>query len=58
MKITIEIPDWLASDIAHSTGDEALSEETIERALCMHYQELFNPANKPEVPRVYLDELL
>lgn len=55
MKIAIEIPDWLACDIARSTGEEDLTEGTIERALFMHYQPLFDPANRP---RVYPDEPL
>jgi len=53
MKITVEIPDWLAEDIAHSVGQVELTEGTVERGLFMHYQALFDPENKP---RLYFDE--
>lgn len=43
MEITINVPVWMACDIAMAMRIEVVNAEVIERALARMYAELFDP---------------
>lgn len=44
MEITINLPDWMARDLAADTETKEFSVEIVERALVRYYTELYDPS--------------
>lgn len=49
MEMTINVPDWMACDLANAMRTEELSAEIVERALARLYAELFNPLTGQQI---------
>lgn len=43
MDITINVPTWMAHDLAADTESKEFNAELVERALLAYYKELYDP---------------
>lgn len=54
MQVTIEVPNWMASDLAKDTDDKNFNPEIVERALFDYYKTLYDIATGQRT-KVYLE---
>ncbi len=43
MEITINVPTWMARDLAADTESKEFTAEIVERAMLAYYKELYDP---------------
>lgn len=54
MQVTIEVPDWMARDIAQDNESKEFNAELVERVFFACYKTLYDPATGQRT-KVYLD---